>query len=739
MSVTFGFYNSVNHDRRYNALQMSSIFDGIIRDGIFMSIGEAMVVKAASGMTVNVGEGRAWFDHTWTLNDSELPVKLEASELIYDRIDTIVLDVDHRDSVRANSIIAIKGTPARDPVAPTLIRTTDHNQYPLCNIRVKAGVTEITQSNITNLVGTGSCPFVTGILESIDIEDLVSQWEAQWDEWKKQWNGVDVSEFQSQLDTIQTNVKNLQMQFGPIHGDMNDWIGSDTVYQAVTKLKAKDTDLQSQIDNLGGADVSEFQSQLDTKVDKVEGKGLSTNDYGDRAKEKVSKIGNTDSIPSDSRYIVQWIQDVYDSVFKSSADNTCLADRVAAEISHRQSADENLQSQIDALGDNVSNLQSADATAMDKIGRLITADENLQSQLDTKATRKVAIVGSDTANSDGWYKVASGTMGQYQVMSLLFAVHRPDKSGKYSGILQLDLRGGTEAILTGDELKLGWLVRTGFDLSQVIVTVDGYNWALYYNLRSSMTFRTFFEVIQESSGTTNKAIYNLHTDSVVEATAPVATVISTDLGTVNTANKLTTARNINGIAFDGSKDINITANDIPSTSGNSLAYEVGTTRTDLDAVKARIGSWGTSKTLYDMIADLTARIKTLESISGGGVPQAVLIDWDVNTNGATQGTVTKDANGLHASGDKSLRIANCWNCDVSAYDGITFTAYGSGKLRVEVGGIEGEYKTLGTKPTTYTIAFDDIGLTELSSIEINLQTQGAYDLTISDIFGYTYI
>ena len=231
MSVTFGFYNSVNHDRRYNALQMSSIFDGIIRDGIFMSIGTAMVVKAASGMTVNVGEGRAWFDHTWTLNDSELPVKLEASELILNRIDTIVLDVDHRDSVRANSIIAIKGTPASNPVAPRLVRTTDHNQYPLCNIYVKAGVTEITQSNITNLVGTGSCPFITGILESIDIEDLVSQWEAQWnefysaqtldmqltaDEWKKQWND---------WYTVQTAVATADMEkwMSDRQADFNYW------------------------------------------------------------------------------------------------------------------------------------------------------------------------------------------------------------------------------------------------------------------------------------------------------------------------------------------------------------------------------------------------------------------------------------------------------------------------------------------------------------------------------------
>lgn len=231
MSVTFGFYNSVNHDRRYNALQISSIFDGIIRDGIFMSIGTAMVVKAASGMTVNVGEGRAWFDHTWTLNDSELPVKLEASELILNRIDTIVLDVDHRDSVRANSIIAIKGTPASNPVAPTLIKSTDHNQYPLCNIYVKAGVTEITQSNITNLVGTGSCPFITGILESIDIEDLVSQWEAQWNEfysaqtldmqltadaWRKQWND---------WYTLQTAVATADMEkwMSDRQADFNYW------------------------------------------------------------------------------------------------------------------------------------------------------------------------------------------------------------------------------------------------------------------------------------------------------------------------------------------------------------------------------------------------------------------------------------------------------------------------------------------------------------------------------------
>ncbi len=45
-------------DRRYDAIQMSSIFDGIIRDGILQHVGTAMMVNASTGMMVNVGIGR---------------------------------------------------------------------------------------------------------------------------------------------------------------------------------------------------------------------------------------------------------------------------------------------------------------------------------------------------------------------------------------------------------------------------------------------------------------------------------------------------------------------------------------------------------------------------------------------------------------------------------------------------------------------------------------------------------
>ena len=90
MSVTYGFYNSKNKDRRYDAIQMSSIFDGIIRDGILQHVGTAMMVNASTGMMVNVGIGRAWFNHTWTLNDALLPLTVPQSEVILNRIDAMI-------------------------------------------------------------------------------------------------------------------------------------------------------------------------------------------------------------------------------------------------------------------------------------------------------------------------------------------------------------------------------------------------------------------------------------------------------------------------------------------------------------------------------------------------------------------------------------------------------------------------------------------------------------------------
>ena len=94
MSVTYGFYNSVNGDKKYDATEFARMFDGIVTDGIFETIGEKFNVSTGTGMTVVVGSGRAWFNHTWTLNDSPLVVTIDKAEQVLKRIDTIVIDVD---------------------------------------------------------------------------------------------------------------------------------------------------------------------------------------------------------------------------------------------------------------------------------------------------------------------------------------------------------------------------------------------------------------------------------------------------------------------------------------------------------------------------------------------------------------------------------------------------------------------------------------------------------------------
>lgn len=181
MAFTFGFYNSSNHDRRYNAIQISMIFDGIIRDGVYATIGKCFVVKASPNEnTVIVQPGRAWFDHTWNYNDADLPVQADQSEIILDRIDALVIDVNSNEEFRQNGIVWVKGVPSQNPVKPTLINNLEHHQYPLCYVYRKANTEVIKQEDITNTVGTSECPFVTGILETIDIDDLILQWKDQW-------------------------------------------------------------------------------------------------------------------------------------------------------------------------------------------------------------------------------------------------------------------------------------------------------------------------------------------------------------------------------------------------------------------------------------------------------------------------------------------------------------------------------------------------------------------------------
>lgn len=212
MAVTYGFYNSLNKDRMYNAEQMSSIFNGIITDGVFSTIGDALMTVAGTGMQVIVKPGRAWFNSTWTLNDAQLPLDVPAADVSLARIDAVILEVNSAVATRANSIKVLKGTPSANPTKPTLSATETLHQYALAYITVGAGITSITAANIEINVGKTSCPFITSVLQQTDITDLFNQWNAEFTTWfenvQAQLSGDVAANLQRQIDALK-NADNI--------------------------------------------------------------------------------------------------------------------------------------------------------------------------------------------------------------------------------------------------------------------------------------------------------------------------------------------------------------------------------------------------------------------------------------------------------------------------------------------------------------------------------------------------
>ena len=227
MSVSSGFFNSLNGDRKYNAAQMSAIFDGLIIDGVFASIGTAFAVKAAGGLTVNVGIGKAWFDHTWTVNDSILPMTAPEAEVLLDRIDAVVLEVNGMESVRNNTIKFVKGNPSSAPSRPTMTNEGNVHQYPLCYIYRKYGTAVINQADITPMVGTESTPFVTGILQTISLDELLGKWQDELDRFTDarskevdDWIAQEESDFTAWFNKMKADLQQEQTV-------LDQWIASE--------------------------------------------------------------------------------------------------------------------------------------------------------------------------------------------------------------------------------------------------------------------------------------------------------------------------------------------------------------------------------------------------------------------------------------------------------------------------------------------------------------------------------
>lgn len=310
MSVSSGFFNSLNGDRKYNAAQMSAIFDGLIIDGVFASIGTAFAVNAAGGLTVNVGIGKAWFDHTWTVNDSILPMTAPEAEVLLDRIDAVVLEVNGTESVRENTIKFVKGNPSSAPSRPTLTNEGNVHQYPLCYIYRKYGTAVINQADITPMVGTESTPFVTGILQTISLDELLGKWQDELDRFTDarsqevdDWIAQEESDFTTWFNEMKADLQQEQTV-------LDQWIASEQADFLAWYNQMKD--------QLSG----DVAGNLQLEIDKEEVKRILLVGFEDGTKEFSDDGTVITSTASDGRTLTKTFSDGFltmTSVLKSAA------------------------------------------------------------------------------------------------------------------------------------------------------------------------------------------------------------------------------------------------------------------------------------------------------------------------------------------------------------------------------------------------------------------------------------
>lgn len=185
---TSGFFNSVNGDRAYNADQMSAIFNGLITDGVYMSIGNRLAVQPSSGMTIQIATGRGWFAKRWVDNTAPYIIALEAADVTLNRWAAVCIRVDTTDAARKAEPYIKYSEYATEAVKPTMTRTDTVNEYCLAYVYLRAGATAITAADIEDTrADSNLCGWVTGLIEQLDSTTLWTQWTETFYTW---FNGL---------------------------------------------------------------------------------------------------------------------------------------------------------------------------------------------------------------------------------------------------------------------------------------------------------------------------------------------------------------------------------------------------------------------------------------------------------------------------------------------------------------------------------------------------------------------
>ena len=112
---------------------------------------------------MNITGGNAIFAGKWFELDTALSIHVPANSSEYDRIDSVIAQVDNTLGGRLGQIVYRTGTPSETPAPPSTNTEIGITEYRIANVLMRAGATSPAAGDITDLRGTDECPYIQQI------------------------------------------------------------------------------------------------------------------------------------------------------------------------------------------------------------------------------------------------------------------------------------------------------------------------------------------------------------------------------------------------------------------------------------------------------------------------------------------------------------------------------------------------------------------------------------------------
>lgn len=189
------FWNSVNGDRDYDAESMTEWLKKFFTTGVFK---DDLFVTSAGSMDISVSTGYTNINGKVRFFDTSTYFTIEASNSTYPRIDTVVIERNDTDRIISMKIVTGLYT-GENPTPTAPVRENNIYQIVLAKIYIGAGVTKLTQSNITDTrTDTSICGYIAGTAANMDF----SQFAAQFADYYAEFKSSNQSDFNTWFNTI---------------------------------------------------------------------------------------------------------------------------------------------------------------------------------------------------------------------------------------------------------------------------------------------------------------------------------------------------------------------------------------------------------------------------------------------------------------------------------------------------------------------------------------------------------